>query len=76
MRLMFVYWQLDDASSAQTIANYARAARELGHEVVLYGPDDDRGPVICSPDVDAADVVLFLLEWNISLHPTRPSPLE
>jgi Glycosyl transferases group 1 len=76
MRFMFVYWQLDDAGSAQTIANIARAARELDHEVVLYGPEDDRGPVTCSTDVDAADVVLFLLEWNIYLHQNRPFPLE
>jgi glycosyltransferase involved in cell wall biosynthesis len=76
MRLMFVYWQLEDAGSAQTIANYARAAPELGHEVVLYGPDDDRGAVTCSSDVGAADVVIFLLEWNIYLHQNHPFPLE
>jgi glycosyltransferase involved in cell wall biosynthesis len=76
MRLMFVYWQLDDAGSAQTIFNYSRAARELGHEIVLYAPENPESRVPCSLDVDRADAVLFLLEWNIYLHQNRPFPLE
>ena len=36
MRLMFVYWRTSNAGSAQTIRHYAEAARELGHEVVIY----------------------------------------
>jgi glycosyltransferase involved in cell wall biosynthesis len=76
MRLMFVYWQLDDAGSAQTIFNYSRAAKGLGHEVVLYAPENSRSRVPCSLDVTRADAVLFLLEWNIYLHQNRPFPLE
>ncbi len=76
MRLMFVYWQLDDAGSAQTIYNFSQAARELGHEIVLYAPENPSSRFECSLDVDAADAVIFLLEWNIYLHQNRPFPLE
>jgi hypothetical protein len=76
MRLMFVYWQLDDAGSAQTLYNLAGAARELGHEIVLYAPENPDSRFECSLDVDAADAVIFLLEWNIYLHQNRPFPLE
>jgi glycosyltransferase involved in cell wall biosynthesis len=76
MRLMFVYWQLDDAGSAQTIYNFAQAANKLGHEIVLYAPENPDSRFECSLDVDAADAVVFLLEWNIYLHQNRPFPLE
>jgi glycosyltransferase involved in cell wall biosynthesis len=69
MRLMFVYWQPDDAGSAQTIVNYTEAARALGHEVVLYGPEDEASRFRCSLDVESADAVVFLLEWNLYLPP-------
>jgi hypothetical protein len=76
MRLMFVYWQLDDAGSAQTIYNFAQAAKGLGHEIVLYAPENPDSRFHCSLDVEAADAVVFLLEWNIYLHQNRPFPLE
>lgn len=76
MRLMFVYWQLDDAGSAQTIASYSEAARHLGHEVVLYAPETPGFRVPCSLDIESADAVIFLLEWNIYLHQNRPFNLE
>lgn len=76
MRMMFVYWQLDDAGSAQTIYNLSQAANELGHEIVLYAPENPDSRFECSLDVDAADAVLFLLEWNIYLHQDRPFPLN
>ena len=69
MRLMFVYWQPEDAGSAQTIHKYSEAAKRLGHEVVLYAPEDERSQFDCSLDIEAADAVIFLLEWNLSLLP-------
>jgi hypothetical protein len=76
MRLMFVYWKLENAGSAQTILNYAAAARELGHEVVLYADPDDNSKCACSLDVESADAVIFLLEWNIYLHENKPLDLD
>lgn len=76
MKLMFVYWQLDDAGSAQTIHSLSEAAAELGHEIVLYAPESPESRFRCSLDVEAADAVVFLLEWNIYLHQNRPFPLE
>jgi hypothetical protein len=68
MRLMFVYWKVEDAGSAQTIRNYAEAARALGHEVLLYAPEDPNSRFECSTDIESADGVIFVLEWNIYLH--------
>lgn len=73
---MFVYWKVEDAGSAQTIFNYARAAEELGHEVVLYAPEDPESRFQCSLDVEAADGLVFVLEWNIYLHNHEPLDLE
>ena len=68
MRLMFVYWRTGDAGSAQTLYGYAKAARQLGHEVVLYAPEEPF-PVKCSLNLESADAVIFILEWNMYLHP-------
>lgn len=68
MRLMFVYWRIGDAGSAQTIYGYAQAAEALGHEVLLYAPEEPF-PVRCSLDIESADAVIFLLEWNMHLQP-------
>ena len=76
MRLMFVYWKLENAGSAQTIHNYAAAARELGHEVVLYADPDEGSKFVCSLDVESAEAVIFLLEWNIYLHENKPLDLD
>jgi hypothetical protein len=76
MRLMFVYWKLDDAGSAHSIHRLAEAARRAGHEIVLYSPPDPRYPTECSLDVESADTVVFLLEWNIYLHHDEPLDIE
>ena len=68
MRLMFVYWQPSNAGSAQDILRYHEAARKLGHEVVLYAPAEGTR-YHCSLDIDAADAVVFVLEWNLYLPP-------
>jgi hypothetical protein len=72
---MFVYWKLENAGSAQDILNYAAAARDLGHEVVLYAEPDESSKFTCSLDVESADAVVFLLEWNIYLHENKPLDL-
>lgn len=76
MRLMFVYWKLEDAGSAQTLYHYAQAAQELGHEFVLYAPPDPQSRFHCTQDVESADAIIFLLEWNIYLHNNVPLDLE
>jgi hypothetical protein len=65
---MFVYWRVENAGSAQTLHNYAQVAKTMGHEVVLFGPDDDGCRFTCSRDVESADAVVFLLEWNIYVN--------
>src|SRR5919108_4688239 len=69
MRLMFVYWQPENAGSAQDIFHYTDVAKKLGHEVVLYAPENPSSRFCCSLDADAADAVIFVLEWNLYLHP-------
>jgi hypothetical protein len=68
MRLMFVYWQPSNAGSAQDILRYSAAARRLGHEVVLYAPPEGTR-YHCSLDIESADAVIFVLEWNLYLQP-------
>ena len=69
MRLMFVYWQPENAGSAQDILHYSEAARELGHEVVLYAPEEPGSRFHCSLDIESSDAVVFVFEWNLYLHP-------
>jgi hypothetical protein len=68
MRLMFFYKVGEDVGSAQTVHNYGRVARALGHEVVVYGPERKDSGLIYSLDVESADAVIFVLEWWLELH--------
>src|SRR6266446_9105222 len=69
MRLMFVYWRIGNAGSAQDILQYARVAESLGHEVAMYAPDEPGSPFKCSLDLESADAVIFVFEWNLYLFP-------
>jgi hypothetical protein len=69
MRLMFVYWRIGNAGSAQDIIQYSRVAASLGHEVVMYAPEEPGSPFECSLDLDSADAVIFVFEWNLYLFP-------
>jgi len=69
MRLMFVYWRIGNAGSAQDILQYARVAPSLGHEVVMYAPEQPDSPFECSLDLESADAVVFVFEWNLYLFP-------
>ena len=60
MRILFAYFLMDDAGSAQDIRNYAAAAKAAGHEALLYGKD-------CR-DLDTADAVVFVFEWTTTLR--------
>lgn len=76
MRLMFVYWKVEDAGSAQNIFNYCQAAKRLGHEAALFAPEGSVSRFPCSLDLDSADGVVFPLEWNIYLHNNEPLDIE
>jgi len=69
MRLMFVYWRIGNAGSAQDILQYARVAGSLGHEVVMYAPEAPDSPFQCSLDLESAGAVIFVFEWNLYLFP-------
>lgn len=68
MRLMFVYYVMDDAGSAQDIRHYAQAARELGHEIVVYGTPRPDSPFEFSRDIAGVDAVVFIFEWTTDLR--------
>jgi hypothetical protein len=68
MRFMFVHYVFSDRGSAQDIHHFAAAARELGHEVALYGPMDANSPFNYSLDVESADAVIFIFEWTANLQ--------
>lgn len=74
MKLMFVYWAMEDQGSGLVIQGYTEAARALGHEVSVYGRwiPGKVNPVIplnYSLDIDAADAVVFIFEWTTQLKP-------
>jgi hypothetical protein len=63
MRLMFVYYVMTHGGSAQDIYNYARVAKTLGHEIVVYGQSRD-SVFPLSKEVASADAVFFIFEWT------------
>jgi glycosyltransferase involved in cell wall biosynthesis len=67
MRLIFVNWAYENHGSAQDIHNYARVARALGHEVVLYGPPNPASAFPYSLDVRPTDAVIFIFEFTTRL---------
>jgi hypothetical protein len=69
MRLMFVYWRIGNAGSAQDILRYTRIAKSFGHEVVIYAPEELGSPFQCSLDLESADAVIFVFEWNLYQFP-------
>jgi hypothetical protein len=67
MRLLFVYYLMNEGGSAQDIHHYGRVAKALGHEVVCYGYDPD-SPFALSREVRSADAVFFIFEWTTTLR--------
>jgi hypothetical protein len=68
MRLLFVHHVVEDRGSAQDMYHYARAARDLGHQVLLFGADPGDSAYDWSRSVDRADAVVFIFEWTTSLQ--------
>jgi hypothetical protein len=68
MRLMFIYYVMDDGGSAQDIHSYSRVAKALGHEVVVYGPPGTHSSFNCSLNIESADAVIFIFEWTTQLR--------
>ncbi|MBA3255290.1 MAG: glycosyltransferase family 1 protein [Pyrinomonadaceae bacterium] len=68
MRLMFAYFIAEDAGSAQDIQQYTRVAKELGHEVKLYGWPGALPSFDFERDMEWADAVIFIFEWTTQLR--------
>lgn len=67
MKIMFIYWAFEDQGSGLLIQGYTKAARELGHEIVVYGRPIPNIPLNYSMDVDSADALVFIFEWTTQL---------
>src|SRR5260370_18723926 len=68
MRLMFVHWVVEDRGSAQDMYYYAAVAKDLGHEVALYGRPRTASSFNYSLDPGSADAIVFLNEWTTDLQ--------
>jgi len=68
MRLMFVHWAAEDRGSAQDMYYYAAVAKDLGHEVALYGRPPGPSAFNYSLDIASADAVVFLNEWTTEVQ--------
>jgi len=68
MRLMFIHYFFEDRGSAQDLHNFALAARELGHEVAIYGRPRPDSPFNYSMDLESADALIFIFEWTTALQ--------
>lgn len=66
MRFVFVNWAFENHGSAQDLHCYSEVARELGHEVVLYGPPT-RAAFDYSLEVGPEDSVVFIFEFTTRL---------
>jgi hypothetical protein len=67
MRLIFVHWVYDDRGSAQDLYNYREAAKQMGHEVVVYGPPE-LSSFHYSLEIGETDAVIFIFEWTTDLQ--------
>ena len=67
MRLIFVHWVYDDRGSAQDLHNYREVAKQLGHEVVIYGPPE-LSSFHYSLEINETDAVVFIFEWTTDLQ--------
>ena len=68
MRILFVHHVIEDRGSAQDMYHYAFAARDLGHQVVLFGAGPDGSAYQWTRHVEAADAVIFIFEWTTALQ--------
>jgi hypothetical protein len=68
MKLVFVYYAYENQGSQLDLQGYTRAAREMGHELTVYGPPNEKIPLNYSEDLSDADAVVFVFEWTESLQ--------
>ena len=68
MRLLFVHHVVEERGSAQDMYHYALAARDLGHEVVLFGARPEKSAYDWTRRVERADAVVFIFEWTTGLQ--------
>jgi glycosyltransferase involved in cell wall biosynthesis len=68
MKLVFVYYAFENQGSCLDLRAYARAAREMGHEVTVYGLPNPAIPIDFSIDLSGADGVVFVFEWTTQLR--------
>ncbi len=68
MRLAFVYWGYENAGSMLDLRGYARAAREMGHEMVVYGPPNPAFALDYSKRLADVDALVFVFEWTTALQ--------
>jgi hypothetical protein len=72
VRVMFAYHLMalhsGTVGSTQDLYGYAQVAKQLGHEVVIYGPPDPDSPFTFSLDLDAVDALVFVFEWTTHLR--------
>jgi hypothetical protein len=67
MRFVFIHWVYEDRGSAQDLFNYREAAKQLGHEVVIYGPPE-LASFHYSLEIGEDDAVIFIFEWTTELQ--------
>jgi glycosyltransferase involved in cell wall biosynthesis len=68
MKIVFVYWGYENAGSMLDLRGYTRAAKAMGHEVVVYGPPEWAFALDYSKDLSGADALVFVVEWTTDLQ--------
>lgn len=68
MKLVFVYWGFENAGSMLDLRGYARAARGMGHEVIVYGPPNHAFGLDYSYDLTGVEAAVFVFEWTTALQ--------
>lgn len=68
MKIVFVYWGYENAGSMLDLRGYTRAAKAMGHEVVVYGPPEWASGLDYSKVLSGADALVFVVEWTTALQ--------
>jgi hypothetical protein len=68
MRLIFIHHVVEDRGSAQDMFHYARVAKTVGHEVVLFGAPERSTAFNYTTDVSDGDAAIFIFEWTTQLQ--------
>jgi hypothetical protein len=68
MKLVFVYYAYENQGSSLDLQGYARAARAMGDEAIVYGVPTPKIPLDYSLDLTGADAVIFVFEWKTDLQ--------